>query len=61
MVNTMSTCNVIYETWITGIYFIDPNEGVIDDAIEVECFINNNVEWTCIKPKQERYVRIKLT
>ena len=41
----------------TGLHWIDPNGGSIEDAIEVNCNRIDNVEWTCIKPEQKVYVR----
>ena len=41
-----------------GIYFIDPNGGRIGDAMEVKCYIIDHVEWTCIEPVQDSYVRL---
>lgn len=42
---------------LTGLHWIDPNGGSIEDAIEVNCNRIDNVEWTCIKPEQKVYVR----
>ena len=48
--------NVFDKISLIGTYFIDPNGGSVEDAIEVECYIIEHVEWTCIKPQQKIHV-----
>ena len=38
-------------------FYIDPNGGSTEDAMEAKCSKVDHVEWTCIEPKQASYVR----
>lgn len=42
---------------LIGPYYIDPNGGSIEDAMEVQCYRIELIVWTCIEPKQDIYVR----
>jgi len=52
-----NTVAIVDNILFTGTYYVDPNGGSIDDAFEVKCHKIDNVEWTCIEPKEKSHVR----
>ena len=57
MVTTNSVMILVCITLLAGTYFIDPNGGSNEDAMEVKCYKIDGVEWTCIEPKEKIFVR----